>query len=88
MNISEIVTKDNYMLYIKAEDGKAGLFDVKPYLESEAFSPLRDKAEFERVHNGKYFIEWDCGADLSADTIQSRWVIVHTNYAQQNADST
>lgn len=85
MNISEIIAKENYTLYIKAEDGKTGLFDVKPYLESEAFAPLKDKAEFERIHNGKYFIEWDCGADLSADTIQSRWVIIHTDHAQQSA---
>jgi hypothetical protein len=72
MNIAEIIPKDNYLLYIKTEDGKTGLFDVKPYLESEVFTPLKDKNEFERIHNGKYFIEWDCGADLSADTILAR----------------
>jgi hypothetical protein len=22
--------------------------------------------------NGRYFIEWDCGADLSADTIEAQ----------------
>lgn len=73
MNIAEIIPQDNYMLYIRSEDGKIGLFDVKPYLDSEVFAPLKDKTEFERLHNGKYFIEWDCGADLSADTIQARW---------------
>jgi len=35
MNIVEIVPKDDYVLYIKTEDGKTGLFDIKPYLESE-----------------------------------------------------
>lgn len=73
MNIAEIIPKDDYLLYIKAEDGKAGFFDIKPYLDSEAFTPLKDKSEFGRVRNGGYFIEWDCGADLSADTIQARW---------------
>jgi len=73
MNIVEIVPKDNYTLYIKADDGTSGLFDVKPYLESEAFVPLKDKSEFKRIHNGRYFVEWGCGADLSADTIQARW---------------
>ena len=73
MNIAEIIPKDNYLLYVVAEDGKAGFFDVKPYLESEAFAPLKDGDEFKRIRNGKYFIEWDCGADLSVDTIQSRW---------------
>jgi hypothetical protein len=76
MNIAEIIPRDNYMLYIKTEDGKTGLFDVKPYLESEVFAPLKDRTEFERIHNGKYFIEWDCGADFSVDTIQARWKIV------------
>lgn len=85
MNIVEIIPRDNYVLYIKSEDGKAGLFDVKPYLESEAFTPLKDRPEFERIHNGKYFIEWDCGADLSADTIQARWEISSVGDAQQNA---
>lgn len=73
MNIVEVIPQENYMLYIKIEDGRTGFFNVQPYLESEAFAPLKDRHEFERIHNGKYFVEWDCGADLSADTIQTRW---------------
>ena len=84
MNIAEIIPQDNYLLYVKSEDGKTGLFDVKPYLDSEVFLPLKDKTEFERVHNGKYFIEWDCGADLSAESIQARWQTI-TITAQQDA---
>jgi len=26
---------------------------------------------FLKIVNGKYFVEWDCGADLSADTIEA-----------------
>ena len=74
MKIVEVVPKENYLLYIKADNGKAGLFDVKPYLDSEAFAPLKDREEFQRIHNGKYFVEWNCGADLSADTIYARWL--------------
>jgi len=48
----------------------------KPYLESEAFAPLKDKREFQRLRNGRYFVEWDCGADLSADTILARMTSV------------
>lgn len=73
MNIVEVVPKEDYLLYIKADNGQAGLFDVKPFLDSEAFAPLKDRKEFERIHNGKYYVEWDCGADLSADTLLSRW---------------
>jgi len=81
MKIEEVVPHDNYILHIKAVDGEMGLFDVKPYLESEVFAPLKDRAEFERIHNGKYFIEWACGADLSADTILARWETASTGDA-------
>ncbi len=41
-----------------------------------AFERLRDPREFAKVTNGGYFVEWECGADLSADTIEARWVAV------------
>ncbi|MDR4507645.1 MAG: DUF2442 domain-containing protein [Candidatus Brocadiaceae bacterium] len=49
-----------------------GIFDVSPYLELEAFTELKNQDAFRKVMNGKYFIEWDCGVDLSADTIDYR----------------
>lgn len=84
MNIAEIVPKGDYILYIKTDDGQTGLFDVKPYLASEAFEPLKDRNEFERIHNGKYYIEWECGADLSADTIEAHWKLGLIENAQQS----
>ena len=87
MNVLKILPKENYLLYIKADNGQTGLFDVKPYLDSEGFAPLRDRIEFQRIHNGKYFIEWDCGADLSADTIYARWIPETDKNAQQGKSS-
>jgi len=89
MNIADIHPKDNYMLYVESDDGQAGLFDVKPYLDSEAFTPLKDASEFMRIRNGKYFVEWDCGADHSADTIHARWLLAADENVQQSepADS-
>jgi hypothetical protein len=87
MNILKIIPKDNYILYITTDNGQTGLFDMRPYLESEAFAPLKEKAEFERIHNGNYFIEWACGADLSADTILARWQITSPAHAQQGTHS-
>jgi hypothetical protein len=58
-----------------AADGRSGIFDVAPYLTSPAFLPLRDWAEFSQVRNGGYFVAWRCGADLSADTIESHWAV-------------
>ncbi len=71
MRITELRPQANWVLSVVADDGRAGEFDVSPYLEYEAFEPLRDPSEFMKVINGGYFVEWDCGADLSADTIEA-----------------
>jgi hypothetical protein len=76
MRIVQLRPQPNGELSIVADDGRTGLFDVKPYLEYEAFQPLRDRNEFLKVSNGGYFVEWDCGADLSADTIEARWRVI------------
>ena len=72
MRISNVSAKDNYLLEIILKDGNKGVFDVKPYLGLEAFSALKNPVAFSRVINGGYFVEWENGADLSADTIEAR----------------
>lgn len=76
MKIRQIQTEENWVLSVVADDGRMGRFDVSPYLQYEAFTPLRDQTEFSKLVNGGYFVEWDCGADLSADTIEARWDVV------------
>src|SRR5438876_10237573 len=83
MKIAEVQPQPNYVLSIVADDGRVGSFDVSPYLEYEAFEDLRDHSEFMKVSNGGYFVEWDCGADLSADTIEARWQLVGSSRTGQ-----
>lgn len=28
-----------------------------------------------KVANGGYFVEWNCGVDMSADTIEAHWKV-------------
>ena len=76
MRITELKTQPNWMLTVVADDGRVGHFDVSPYLHYEVFAALKEPSEFAKVFNGSYFIEWDCGADLSADTIEAHWQVV------------
>lgn len=85
MRIKELHPQPNWTLNIVAEDGRAGSFDVRPYLEYEAFSELRDHNEFMKVFNGGYFVEWESGADLSADTIEAHWQVVGIDAPQMTA---
>ena len=64
-----------WLLSVISNDGRSGTFDIRPYLEFEAFKALRDTKEFAKVSNCDYFVEWDCGADLSADTIEAKCML-------------
>ncbi|MBN1928675.1 MAG: DUF2442 domain-containing protein [Chlorobiaceae bacterium] len=86
MRIAEVHPQPDWVLSIIAEDGRVGLFDVTPYLEFEAFEALRDHAEFLKVRYGGYFIEWECGADFSADTIEARLQVVGEDAAKALAN--
>jgi hypothetical protein len=79
MKIKAVSPQPNWVLSIIAEDSRVGDFDVAPYLEFEAFSELKNTEEFKKITNGGYFIEWECGADLSADTIEAHWNVAATH---------
>ncbi|MBK9306625.1 MAG: DUF2442 domain-containing protein [Nitrospira sp.] len=74
MRITELQVEPSWMPSIVADDGRIGRFGEAP--SSEAFEALRDQSEFVKVANGGYFVEWACGADLSADTIEARWQVI------------
>ena len=78
MRMSEITPHPNWNLTIVSDDGRIGEFDMTPYLQYEAFKDLQTVSEFMKVSNGGYFVEWDCGADLSADTIEAHWKVTGT----------
>lgn len=70
MRIINVMPQNDYSLLVFTDDGREGVFDVRPYLDCEVFVPLRQPTEFMKVRNGGYFVEWECGADLSADTLE------------------
>jgi len=84
MRIKKIHPGTNWVLSIISEDGRSGEFDVAPYLKYEAFQSLQNLKEFQKISNGGYFIEWDCGADLSADTIEAHWRVYDTNKVEDS----
>ncbi|MCK4760643.1 MAG: DUF2442 domain-containing protein [Candidatus Aminicenantes bacterium] len=81
MRIKDLTPKADLTLTIVSEDGRVGVFSIKPYLEFEAFADLKNTDEFMKVFNGGYFVEWECGADLSADTIEAKMEIAESTTA-------
>ena len=76
MSISTVIAQSDCSLLVTTTDGKTGKFDVRPYLSYDAFKELSDVAEFMKIRNGGYFVEWQNGADLSADTIEAKMLVV------------
>lgn len=74
MTIQDVKPLASGILQIVADDGRSGTFDLSPYLDAPAFSPLKEWDAFVQVRNGKYYVEWTCGADLSADTLEARMI--------------
>ncbi len=72
MIIAKLTPHTDWKISVVADDGRTGQFDVSSYLPLEAFEELRDISEFMKIKNGGYFVEWACGADLSADTIEAK----------------
>jgi hypothetical protein len=81
MNIEQVTPHSDWKFSVVAQDGRTGQFDVRPYLQLEAFEELNDISEFMKIKNGGYFVEWACGADLSADTIEAKMVIAEAGLA-------
>ena len=67
--IAHVEPQDNWTLKVTFSDRDIRTFNMRPLLACDAFAPLADLAEFKRVRNGGYYVEWASGADLSADTL-------------------
>jgi hypothetical protein len=68
--IIEISPLANYILACRFSNGISKHVDLKPFLNKEAFLPLKDESNFKKVVNRNYFVEWlGLDIDLSADTL-------------------
>lgn len=59
----------NYHLEVEFEDGELRLFDMKPYLDYPAFSPLTKNNLFMKAHVALGTVAWNDEIDMSPDTI-------------------
>ena len=73
----EISTLSNYQLFVKFEDGKSGVLNLKDDLQFGVFRPLLDLENFNKVKIGKSgsFIYWDIDVpDLEKPDASAEWI--------------
>jgi Protein of unknown function (DUF2442) len=74
-----------YRIYVEIENGRKGIFDLKPYLDRGVFRELRDVHYFNQV--GVLFgaVTWPNEQDIAPETLLAELVSVDSNFAANSA---
>ena len=59
----------DYRIYVEIEDGRQGVFDMKPYLDRGVFRELRDEHYFNQVGILFGAVTWPHEQDIAPETL-------------------
>ena len=59
----------DYQIYVEIEDGRKGIFDLKPYLERGVFQELKDVHYFNQVRILFGAVTWPNEQDIAPETL-------------------
>lgn len=68
-DIKHLSPMPDFMLQVELEDGRRGVFDLKPYLQLPGFKALRDPAYFSQVNILCGAATWPDGEDIAPDSL-------------------
>ena len=74
----------DYRLYVEIEDGRKGVFDLKPYLHHGVFRELRDMHYFNQVGILLGAVTWPRQQDIAPETLIAEMVAVDPSLAASN----
>ncbi len=69
VRIIEATPGEDYTLFVKLNNGKCGVFDVRPFLDKGIFAELKNKEYFNLVQVRGRSISWPHNQDFCADTL-------------------
>ena len=59
----------DYRLYLEIQDGRTGVFDMKPYLDTGVFQELKDVRYFNQVSIVLGAVTWPHEQDIAPETL-------------------
>jgi hypothetical protein len=71
----------DYRIYVEIENGRKGIFDVKPYLDHGVFRELRDVHYFNQVGILFGAITWPHEQDIAPETLLAEMIAPDPNIA-------
>jgi hypothetical protein len=66
----------DYRIYVEVEDGRKGIFDMKPYLERGIFRELKDVNYFNQVDILFGAVTWPNEQDIAPGTLLAEMIQV------------
>ncbi|PSB61555.1 DUF2442 domain-containing protein [filamentous cyanobacterium CCP1] len=68
----------DYRIYVEIEDGRQGIFDMKPYLDHGLFRELKDEHYFNQVDILFGAITWPHEQDIAPETLIEEMIQVES----------
>ena len=68
----------DYRIFVETEDGRRGIFDVKPYLDHGIFRELRDTHYFNQVGILFGAVTWPHAQDIASETLLTEMIPVES----------
>ncbi len=83
-NVKTVKPLPDYRIYIEMEDGRNGIFDLKPYLDHGVFRELRDVHYFNQVGILFGAVTWPHEQDVAPETLLAEMVPLDSNLAVEH----
>ncbi len=68
----------DYRIFVETEDGRRGIFDLKPYLDHGVFRELRDTHYFNQVGILFGAVTWPHAQDIAPETLLTEMIAVES----------
>lgn len=68
-NVKKVKPLPDYEIYVEIEDGRKGIFDLKPYLDHGVFRELREVSYFNQVGTLLGAVTWPHEQDIAPGTL-------------------
>ena len=65
----EVKALENFLLYIKFQNGEEKIYDMKEMLKFDYYKNLRDKENFKKVTVFGITLKWSTGEDIAPEKI-------------------
>ena len=84
VQVTAVSPLHNYRILLTFRSDELKLFDVKPLMDTEPFSALKDEILFKSARIGFDKVEWRNGATLSSEILYNGGVRVDRNYDDED----